>query len=1241
MAFTPDGAESSLSVFGSYVSEMAPPDLPEGVSPACQDVSFLPGDVGSRPCLQKVFVNAFAADIVSGKSYVNPTGDIENLYLTADGKLWWEDVTYNPGVATLIATVAPESYMKSCTAFGREYIGISNAQIGSDVPLQWDGSQLNRVTQDGPGVAPLVSSIALPPVVLAATGALSLAPNEVQPGGTPNPDGSWSQIYAFTYDSITSIVIGSSMTLAGYTSAAAVYNGTWTVLNTYVGSINLVVLAAYLPAGTVFSSQIAGVTWENLAEGVESLIRTGNVVSATTATAHQLQVGYLAQIAGVPAQVIAGPSGSPPAGAIVSITIDNEEQPGIATVVTTDPHGLLPQNQITLTGVAGVAVGGAITAATWSGGIAAISTTTAHGLTVGAVVTIAGVGSATTGMNGTFPVLAVQGPTSFTYLFTPLAVPTISLSTPTTTLNWPVPDTTAPTYFEVQSSPTPTSFQIAVNYSDGAWATGTVSFGWIGTFFVTAKLSDTSFQYQQYGPNGSSGATTGSSVTPFGQAAPGLRQCAVAFLTRNGAITAFSPPVTFEANGGQYLSISAIPIGPATVTGRILLFTGAEGQLFYYIPAPAQENGLIVSTATQINDNVTTQVLLDFSDPTLFAATGASIPGNDLASQVGLDGALGFGVYASRLITWGQRNRIGNLLNMGFDGGYVSQPPGIQVLPSGWTAGWDATQSGSLIASPRNTPLADFGEAWQTACPADTEQHGNLQQSLYQDFYGAPIATPNTQYTIRAWLQVSTQVADITFWATMTSASTGFTAYANVSGAAISTTGAFHEATFNLTTPAVIPQDLILTTFWVNNGGVQITGVQDEQSMIYTDTPYVLPLLGSYVNNPEGLDGVTGPFGPNDDQQPVMDFSIIRKAMYILTQEPAGRLHQTEDNGVTEPAGWNVEELAAICGALGPFAVTKSQADNASASGGEEWMAWASASGARIFGGGQPALISQEIKPDWIGADQAGALQWSSSNGINWTFQNTAWVINNPITRVLYFGVPLGGNPQGSPTKIYQMDYKELATAYDIAESPPYRVSFAGKLVATDRTRKWAPWNLPMNGAALMYRAPGNLSAVFFGGNGAPPGVLPGFGNCYTLNSSKYTDDDYGQVYSSYTTYFFVSRDQEQALSYMAGQERLNLGGGRKLLAYLIGYVSGVGQVTLTVQRNRLNNPSINSCVRQLAQQPNFDLEWGGGNVQAQRMAIQVASSPLPNSTDNAFSLQRLSIWLRRAKLYARGSAQQ
>ena len=277
--------------------------------------------------------------------------------------------------------------------------------------------------------------------------------------------------------------------------------------------------------------------------------------------------------------------------------------------------------------------------------------------------------------------------------------------------------------------------------------------------------------------------------------------------------------------------------------------------------------------------------------------------------------------------------------------------------------------------------------------------------------------------------------------------------------------------------------------------------------------------------------------------------------------------------------------MAANCGVLSAYALTRSQADDSSASGGEEWLAWASTSGARIFGGDQPWKISQEIQPDWANINPAAVL--------------TVWALNDPVARVIYFGLPL--NTATAPNLIYPVDYKELDTAYQIATSPPVHVSFTGKLIASDHTRKWTRWNAQMNGAALMYWSPGLLLPTFFGGNGQYAGQASGYGNVYIACANQLSDDDYGQIHPYYTTYFFPSHDQEQQLA---------LGGQRKTLQYFQFLASGVGTMTVTPLVNNLQNPWNFTCARPLTANPDYDLEWPGASATGQRIAFKFASSP-------------------------------
>ncbi len=1180
MAFNVTKAtEVPLTLFGGLVTEMAPTDLPEGVSPDLAEQVFTPGATQSRPALARVFVDPFTKDLTYGKSFVDPEGIIRNLWLDAAGGLYVENLSVTPGIKTKLLQSAPGSYAKSITAFGREYIAISDGLLGTEVPLQYDGTNLDRVTQEGPGTPPTVASITIPASVMAVSGAppvltvVSITPTGLSPDGTFY---SGADIVVSTTPGVQS---GDIITIAGNTEAA--FNTTFTALTVNPNELLIQVVAYFDAAATTGTGGTLTV-----GSGT-TLQRSGNIVTANTTTAHGLQIGYQAQITGIKASTIGG--------AISSITINNEDQPGRATIVMTGAHGLVPGLFISIQGVAGATVGGAITAAVRTGQIVTITTSTANKLNPGATVTLAGVADAT--FNSTVTIQKVISPTKF--VFAQAGVDATS-SGGTVGVNWPIPDSPTPTYFEVLAAPDPTTFQVDISYSDGVWTTGTVSYAWDGTFYVSAVPSTTQFQYKQYGPDATT--TDVGMVTPHGQISPGEHQLRVSFLTRQGYVTRPSPPVRFVANGGQYLGVTDIAIGPSNVIARILDVTGAGGSFFFYIPVPAQVNGQVISTATQVNDNTSTAAVLDFADTTLFAALATSIPGNNTAAQVVLDGALGFGFYGSRLLTYGQRNIIQNLLNMSFEGG---------SLPSSITqpTGWFSSLTGALTSS------GNFGPAWSiNVTPADTAR-GTLAQSFYQDAYGAPIASPDTLYRVRVWLKPSAIVADLLWKIRLISVSASLDIEAVIGGSLMSTDGSFLEADFASKTPIAIPSDLRLE-FWAETHASTVDLIVDDLSIVYAENPTMdTTLYGSYVNNPEAFDGESGVFGPTDDTRKVMDFGIVRQTLYVLTQDPSGRLHAISDNGVTEPAGWQVNEIASNCGLLSAFALTRSQADDASAAGGEEWLAWASSSGARIFGGDQPWKISQEIQPNWEAVNPSAWL--------------TAWSLNDPVSRTIYFGLPTGS--ASAPSLILLVNYRELDTAQEIAQAAPVKIGVNGKLSASDHSRKWSVWNRPMNGGILMYRSPGTLSVILLGGNGQKPGTFAGYGNAYYLAVGQMTDHDYGVIVPYYTTYFFLSDEQEVALQ---------IGSHQKTLAYLTAQFSGVGQGRVTALVNNLNQPWVRVCNRTLDPAPRFDLEWGGASAQGYRMAFKFESFPAEGETDNAFTLQKCVAALRpAAHLPVRGSS--
>jgi hypothetical protein len=149
--------DAPLDLFGGLITDMAAADLPQGVSPDCQDVAFLQGAVKTRPGLLSVF----APIISSGggnptvnylKTYTQPNLAKTLLAVDSAGTLWGENT---PGVLTQIAAgLAPNAWASSASLFGREYIAQHDGNFGIDIPRQYDGTNLDRVSQIGPGAGP-------------------------------------------------------------------------------------------------------------------------------------------------------------------------------------------------------------------------------------------------------------------------------------------------------------------------------------------------------------------------------------------------------------------------------------------------------------------------------------------------------------------------------------------------------------------------------------------------------------------------------------------------------------------------------------------------------------------------------------------------------------------------------------------------------------------------------------------------------------------------------------------------------------------------------------------------------------------------------------------------------------------------------------------------------------------------------------------------------------------------------
>jgi hypothetical protein len=161
-----------LEVFGGLVTQFAPSDLPMGASPDCQDVAFLPGRVQTRPGLARVLTTG-GNTVNYVKTYITSNGLLRTLVLDKTGGLWVEDATAAPGTLNIITnTILANCYARSVTLFGREYIAFSDGVAGRDIPRQYNDTNLDRISQGGPGGAPNAADENLSANIVASPGGL-------------------------------------------------------------------------------------------------------------------------------------------------------------------------------------------------------------------------------------------------------------------------------------------------------------------------------------------------------------------------------------------------------------------------------------------------------------------------------------------------------------------------------------------------------------------------------------------------------------------------------------------------------------------------------------------------------------------------------------------------------------------------------------------------------------------------------------------------------------------------------------------------------------------------------------------------------------------------------------------------------------------------------------------------------------------------------------------------------------
>lgn len=787
------------------------------------------------------------------KSFQSSNGNLKTLAIDAVGEWWFEDVTSNPGVLQLLMSGIPaKSYAKSITADDREYVCFSNLSTGTDIPRQYTGDWIDRITQVGPGAPPAFT----PQIYTGNTFAIS---SITQPA---------AKAWAFSYFLQSA---GPGSTTAG------------NVVTFYYGDAN---------AGATADSDIVNALNSGFAVYVYASYVPGSTGGGTT------QGPYVVQVLSAG---LANPPGQPRPFYYFTFTVPTSQylfyrgsdgvnnvahyQRTLATMATTAPvPGLQVGSRATISGtsvasynstwtIAQTLNSGAmvITQTSVASGVASYSYALSSGVApaAGTLVTVTG----TTNANG---VLNVTNAAIASASGGPSGVFTVNTGAPTTT----------------------------AAAEQGQATTAGSLFAFDPGFPLLG--SSTSPIY---------GNATGGSIIFAGTSqfiSPGTRQGVVFFGTRNAAETFPSIPVIFTIpTNTSTLITSQIPIGPPDTIYRQVSITepgqnGVPGGDFYTIDDPVTYtvNGIAyTSTSFRIPNNTDTTLSITFRDSDLLAARRIDVQGADLFNQVEIGNPAWVQSYAGRLFYGLTQSRVQNFINLSFDGGYL---PATTLQPLGWNI---VDGLGSLIASPT------FGNSFyvKNLTGANVTQLGAITQTAYRDYYKNPILLPSIPYSVRVTARIPSGNVHGSLIVDLYSANQTVGSFA-IPFASMSTTMQTFSGV--LTAGFVtVPTDLLIRVYGANIGAGADFEIDRIEPFPTRQPVNNTRLLVSYAGDPEGVDGVSGAIDTNSENaQPCYGAVVMYDLLYLLkdrslyyTQDSSG--DEPADWGVHE-----VSNKAGACG---------------------------------------------------------------------------------------------------------------------------------------------------------------------------------------------------------------------------------------------------------------------------------------------------------------------------------------
>jgi hypothetical protein len=1052
------------------------------------------------------------------KSFKATDGSIKTLVLDSSGELWLEDVTNNPGVLTsLLEGITPGSYARSTTLFDREYICFSDLKQGVDVPRQYTPQGwIDRVTQSGPGAPPTFTAI-------------SSSTTQYNISSITQPAAKSQGFSYFLQSSGPGSTSPGSVVTFYYLDSTQAPGPDQDLVNAFNSGQPVYVYASFTGTPQPFGPMVVQVTSVGLGsppgQPRKFYYFTFNVPTvAYTYYQGSGHGGYTANYQRTLATMLM-------AQAVPGLEVGNT-----VTISGTSVSQYNTNWQITQTPNSGAFN---ITQTQVSGGVATFSYAVTSGQPpqAGQQVTITGTNNANGQLNvKNASIVSASGGNTGTF-----------------TLNVSLPDASAEPE-QGQGTTAGTVF----NFDPGAGLLG----------------SSTDPIY---------GNATGGSLTFGGTSgnfmAAGTRQGVVFFITRNGAVTFPSPPVVFSAAGNTITGIQAsnLPIGPPNVIARGVAFTeagqnGVPGANFYYIPNNVEYtilNQQFTATSTVVNDNSTTSAVFTFPDSVLLSATAIDVQGNNLFNQIEIGDPAWNTSYAGRLFFGGCRAKVQNFLNLSFDGGFLSNPGGA-ILPLGWKVDANYTPSGAVTLL--NSPVFGNSLYIHNTTGSSASIFGMLTQSAYEDAYQVPIVRPSTAYSVRVTCRCPSGAASGALVIDLTdSNSTGYgqtfgSFTVNLSG--MTSSMQTFTGTLLTTSFSTVPPGLLLRV-WLQNAPINADVEIDRIEVFPTLQPVdASKVYVSYVDNPEGVDGVTGILDLSvQNTQPVTGAAVMYDLLYIMKESS---LYSTQDSPNDEPSNWAIHEVSNRVGAIGPNAWDY----------GEEWLVMACRDGVYVFNGGQPAKINQEI--------------WQIWEAINWSAGKTIWVRNDIVNRKLYVGVPLptpnpwipnprtqNANPT-QPNVVLVCSYLGLDAVTSFMEAPQVHTTMFGTLNATDMRRKWSIWQIPSPYADFVMRGnqagePDQNSAPLLLGNGVGSqrvwqfGHAPGAG--YASSTTPPSDIDLGAIPSLYTTYGFVNSakaKENQLLGYHS--KRFNY-----MQALIDGQTYAGNPLTITMLSNTLNADAVHT----------------------------------------------------------------